>query len=81
MNEYFLLGHHFWPVPVSPLSREFRFPQFAPKAVWRILVDHIQLWAVAVYKLPSKANVAMTPTNIWPVIIMQPGICLFYYQG
>ena len=41
----------------------------APKAVWYICVYHIQLWAVAVGKLPSQTKVAIMPTNSWPVII------------
>ena len=41
----------------------------APKAVWCIYVDHIQLWAVAVYKLLFETMVVIMPTTIQPVII------------
>ena len=44
------------------------FPNYPPKAVWRFCVDHIQLWAVAVYKLPSQTKVAIMNTNIRPVL-------------
>ena len=36
---------------------------------WRICVAYIQLWVVAVCKLPSPTKLAVIPTNIWPVII------------
>ena len=41
-----MVNHHFRLVLVSLLSRECWFPQFSPKAVWRICVVHIQLWAM-----------------------------------
>ena len=37
--------------------------------MWCICVHHIQLWAVALSKLPSETNVAIISTNIRPVII------------
>ena len=37
--------------------------------VWPICADHIQLWAVTVFKLLSQTKVVMMPTNIRPVII------------
>ena len=43
--------------------------QIAPKAVWRICVDHIQLWAIAVCKLPLQTKVAIMPTDFRLVII------------
>ena len=43
--------------------------QVVPKAVWRICVDHIQLWAIGVWKLPSKSKVAMFSISIRSVII------------
>ena len=65
-----LVDHHVCPFPVSILSREYSLSWVlisptAPKAVWRICVDHIQLWAVVVCKLPSQTKAAI----IRPVII------------
>ena len=34
----------------------------APKALWHICVDHILLWIVAVWKLPSQTKVANMPS-------------------
>ena len=39
------------------------------KAVWRVCVDHTQLWAVTVCKLSLQTKVAKMPTNTWPMII------------
>ena len=36
----------------------------ALKAVWWICIEHIQLWAVSVCKLPFETNVAIMSTNI-----------------
>ena len=41
----------------------------ASKTVWHICVYHIQLWYIAVCKLPSQTKVAIMPTHIWLVII------------
>ena len=49
----------FWGVLINPIAR---------KAMWCICVGHIQLWAVAVCKLPSQTKVATMPTNIRPII-------------
>ena len=38
-------------------------------AVCRICDEHIQLWAVAVCKLPSETKVELISTNIRPVAI------------
>ena len=41
----------------------------APKAVYRICVDHIQLWAVAVCELRSQNKFEIMPTNNRPLLV------------
>ena len=41
---------------------------YAPKAVCRICVDHIQLWGDVVCKVPSQTQLVIVPTNIRSVI-------------
>ena len=41
----------------------------APKAICRMCVDHAQLWAIALCKLPSQTKVVIMPTNNRPVFI------------
>ena len=65
----FMVSHHFCPVLVSLLSRECWFHQLPPKAVRRICVAQIQMWAVAVCKWLSENIVLIMPTTIQPVII------------
>ena len=36
------------------------------RAICHICVEHIQLWAVAVFKLPSETKVVSILTNTWP---------------
>ena len=78
-----IVCHYIWPVPVSLLSRESISP-ITPKAVWHNCVDHIQLWAVAVCKLPSQTKAATMPTNTRPVIIEKYCLvlwCWHFLQG
>ena len=56
-------------IPGQPsFSREL-FSPIAQKGVLCICVAHIQLWAVAVCKLPSEPKVAIMPTTILPIMI------------
>ena len=55
--------------PGQPSPSGVLISPMAQKAVWHICVDHIQLWAVAVCKVPFQIKVAIMPTNIRPVII------------
>ena len=52
---------------VTSFSGVLIFP-IVPRAVWCICVDHIQLRAVAVCKLPSQTKVAIMPNSIRSVI-------------
>ena len=70
LKKKIMVYHHLDPVPVDQLFfLGVPISPIAPKTVCRICVDHTQLWAIAVCKLPSQTKVAITPTNIWPVII------------
>ena len=52
----------------SSFSRVLFF-QLAQRQCGRICVDHIQLWAVAAYKLPYQTKVAIMLANIRPFVI------------
>ena len=54
--------------PGQPSFLGVRISPIATKVVWRICVDHIQLWAVAVCKLPSQSKLPIILTNIRQVL-------------
>ena len=54
--------------PGQPFFLGVRISPIATKVVWRICVDHIQLWAVAVCKLPSQNKLPIILTNIRQVL-------------
>ena len=55
--------------PDQPSFSGLMISQNTTKVVWCICVDHSQLWAITVCKLPSETKVAIMPNNIRPVII------------
>ena len=55
--------------PSQPFFYQVLIFPIAPKAVYRICFDHIQLWAVVVCQLPSQTKLVIMSTNIRPVII------------
>ena len=64
-------GYYDWP---SLLFYPGSFPRvlispMATKTVWRICIDHIQLWVIVYANYQSQTKVAIIPTNVQPMII------------
>ena len=75
-----MVDDHFCSVPVRLFSGVLISP-IDPKAVYRICVDHIQLWIVAVCKLHFQNKMVIIPANTQPVIIENTALFLGFHRG
>ena len=74
-----MVDHHFLSIPGQHSFSWVLISPIAPKTVWHIFANHIQVLAIAICKLSSQTIVAIMLTNIRPVII--ENIAQFSYHG
>ena len=65
----FIVEHDFFSSARQPFFSGVLISPIVPKAMLHIGAAHVQLRAIAVYKLPSQTKVTIMPAHIWREIL------------